>query len=135
MKKLCFRMASLALAMLLLLPTLASCHGSQHRESFTVPDAFDTSRDYEITFWAKNENNPTQQSIYRKAVADFEAIYPNIKVKLKLYSDYGLIYQDVITNIATGTTPNVCITYPDHIATYNEGANMVVPLGGLMEDA
>lgn len=134
MKKLCFRMASLALAMLLLLPTLASCHGSQHRESFAVPDAFDTSRDYEITFWAKNENNPTQQSIYRKAVADFEAIYPNIKVKLKLYSDYGLIYQDVITNIATGTTPNVCITYPDHIATFMTGENVMVPLDSLMDD-
>ena len=34
----------------------------------------------------------------------------------------------MITNISTGTTPNVCITYPDHIATYLTGDNVVVPL-------
>ena len=40
---------------------------------------------------------------------------------MRLYTDYGEIYNDVITNIATDTTPNVCITYPDHIATYLTG--------------
>ena len=38
------------------------------------------------------------------------------------------------TNIATQTTPNVCITYPDHIATYKTGTNVVVPLDTLMKD-
>lgn len=128
------RILLLVLAVVILLPTLASCHGSRERNRFDVPEAFDTSREYEITFWAKNENNPTQQDIYRKAVKDFEALYPNIKVKLKLYSDYGLIYQDVITNISTDTTPNVCITYPDHIATFMTGDNVVVPLDSLFAD-
>ncbi len=49
-------------------------------------------------------------------------------VNLRLYTDYGRIYNDVITNIATNTTPNVCITYPDHIASYLTGTNQVVPL-------
>ena len=44
------------------------------------------------------------------------------------------IYNDVITNIATNTTPNVCITYPDHIATYLTGVNQVVPLEELFAD-
>ncbi|MBP3653563.1 MAG: extracellular solute-binding protein, partial [Clostridia bacterium] len=44
---------------------------------------------------------------------------------------YGKIYNDVITNIQTATTPNVCITYPDHIATYLTGDNCVVPLDDL----
>ena len=42
--------------------------------------------------------------------------------------------RQVITNISTGTTPNVCITYPDHIATYITGANVVVPLEDLFAD-
>ena len=37
----------------------------------------------------------------------------------------------MITNIATNTTPNVCITYPDHIATYLTGTNQVVALDEL----
>ena len=113
--------------------TTIGCHGSKERNTFEVPENFDTSRNYEISFWAKNDTNITQVEIYEKAVADFESLYPNIKVNLKLYTDYGRIYNDVITNIATDTTPNVCITYPDHIATYLTGADSVVPLDTLFD--
>jgi len=57
-----------------------------------------------------------------------------VTVKMRLYTDYGKIYNDVITNISTNTTPNVCITYPDHIATYMTGTNTVVPLDALFAD-
>ena len=114
--------------------TLTGCHGSEGMKAFEVPEEFDTSRDYEITFWAKNDTNKTQTMIYEKAIADFEELYPNIHINLRLYTDYGKIYNDVITNIATNTTPNVCITYPDHIATYLTGDNQVVPLDGLFAD-
>ena len=114
---------------------LTGCHGSQGREEFRVPEALDESGTTEITFWAKNDTNKTQTMIYEKAISDFEALYPHIKVNMRLYTDYGKIYNDVITNIATNTTPNVCITYPDHIATYMTGSNVVVPLESLMDDS
>ena len=117
-----------------LLFSIAGCHKKVEREAFDLPQTFDESKTYEISFWAKNDTNATQVDIYKKAIADFEALYPNIKVNLKLYNDYGKIYQDVITNIATDTTPNVCITYPDHIATYLTGENSVVPLDELFAD-
>ena len=122
------------IALILCLACLPGCHGSKRQALFEIPEEFDTSKQYEITFWAKNDTNLTQVAIYKKAVADFEALYPNVKVTLRLYTDYGRIYSDVITNIATGTTPNVCITYPDHIATYLTGDNTVVPLDELMAD-
>ncbi len=117
-----------------ILLVLTGCHGSKGMEAFQVPEEFDESREYEITFWAKNDTNKTQTKIYQKAISDFEALYPNITVNLRLYTDYGKIYNDVITNIATGTTPNICITYPDHIATYLTGTNLVVPLEELFVD-
>lgn len=113
---------------------LTGCHGSRGLDAFVIPEEFDASRQYEITFWAKNDTNKTQTDIYKKAISDFEELYPNITVNLRLYTDYGRIYNDVITNIATGTTPNVCITYPDHIATYLTGTNIVVPLDDLFAD-
>jgi len=122
----------LLIGMLCLL--FSGCHGAVSQESFQVPESFDTSRNYEITFWAKNDTNMNQVAVYKQAIADFEALYPNITVKLSLYTDYGKIYNDVITNIATNTTPNVCITYPDHIATYLTGRNTVIPLDGLFAD-
>jgi len=118
----------------LLLCLLSGCHGSRGLNEFVLPETLDTSRNLEITFWAKNDTNKTQVSIYQEAIADFEALYPNITVNLRLYTDYGRIYNDVITNIATNTTPNVCITYPDHIATYLTGSNTVVPLDTLLTD-
>ena len=115
--------------------SLAGCHGSRGLEPFEMPEDFDSTKQYEITFWAKNDTNKTQTDIYEQAIAGFENAYPNVKVNLRLYTDYGKIYNDVITNISTGTTPNVCVTYPDHIATYLTGVNLVVPLEELWSDA
>ena len=128
------KLFSLMLALLFCCALFTGCHGSKDMNVFAVPEVFDTSRDYEISFWAKNDTNLTQVAIYEQAIADFEALYPNITVNLRLYTDYGKIYNDVITNIATATTPNVCITYPDHIATYMTGDNVVVPLDSLIAD-
>lgn len=113
---------------------LTGCHGSKGLSAFEIPEQFNDSKQYEITFWAKNDTNKTQTAIYEQAIADFQEIYPNITVNLRLYTDYSKIYNDVITNIATNTTPNVCITYPDHIATYLTGENQVVPLDDLFTD-
>ena len=109
-----------------------ACHGARSLDPFVMPESFDTDRQYEITFWAKNDTNMTQVEIYNRTIEEFQKLYPNITVNLRLYTDYGRIYNDVITNISTQTTPNVCITYPDHIATYMTGANVMVPLNDLM---
>lgn len=113
---------------------LTACHGRKSLPEFHVPETLDENRTYEISFWAKNDTNKTQTDIYEKAIRVFEALYPNIHVNVRMYSDYGKIYNDVITNISTGTPPNVCITYPDHIATYMTGTNVVVPLDELFDD-
>ncbi|MBQ7646896.1 MAG: extracellular solute-binding protein, partial [Clostridia bacterium] len=133
MKKL-YRLFSVILLAAIAALSMSSCHGSRNMPVFNVPEEFDVSKNYEITFWAKNDTNKTQTNVYKKAITDFEALYPNIKVNLRLYTDYGRIYNDVITNIQTGTTPNVCITYPDHIATYLKGSNTVVPLDTLFKN-
>lgn len=127
------KIVSAALAGCLLASSLmlTGCHGARKTTTFEVPDTFDDSREYEITFWAKNDTNVAQTNIYNEAIESFEELYPNIHVNIRLYTDYTKIYNDVITNISTQTTPNVCITYPDHIATYMTGQNVVVPLDEL----
>ena len=115
--------------------SLCACHGSIGSAEFVRPDTLDETTEYEITFWAKNDTNKSQSNVYKQAIEDFEKLYPNVTVNLKLYTDYNRIYNDVITNISTGTTPNVCITYPDHIATYMTGNNVVVPLDELITDS
>ena len=130
-----FRLMILMTAVSLCLLLLTGCHGSKGRAEFEVPKELDENRTFEITFWAKNDTNKAQTEIYQEAARRFEEYYPNIHVNIRLYTNYGDIYNDVITNIATETTPNVCITYPDHIATYLMGSNTVVPLDSLFEDS
>ena len=127
-------LAAAAITALTALSVLSGCHGSHKSDAFAIPQSFDESKPVEITFWAKNDTNKTQTAIYKQAIDDFQALYPNITVNMRLYTDYGKIYNDVITNIPTETTPNVCITYPDHIATYMTGTNTVVQLDELMHD-
>ena len=113
---------------------LTACHKANSINAFQLPTEFDTSREYEISFWAKNDSNITQKNIYQRAINSFMELYPNIKVTMKSYTNYQDIYNDVITNIQTNTTPNVCISYPDHVATYLTGNNVVVPLDDLIDD-
>ena len=58
--------------------SLVSCHGELRRKEdenpypnalldFEAPESFDTSKQYEITFWAKSDSNVAQTEIYRKA--------------------------------------------------------------------
>ena len=113
---------------------VSGCHGKIKNSDFEMPSELDEDRNIELTFWAKNDTNVTQSKIYEKAAEDFNKLYPNIKINIRLYTDYGKIYNDVITNISTNTTPNICITYPDHIATYLTGSNTVVELDKLIDD-
>ena len=101
---------------------LCSCHGKTsefHPESDNsdigiTAESFDENKEYEITFWAKNDTNVTQINIYEKAIADFQELYPNITVKLKPYTDYRRIYNDVITNIATDTSYLISLLHNIH---------------------
>lgn len=130
-----------AILITVMLFTVTSCHGTLAGDvpqdtgykSYDVPSEI-TDEPTEITFWSKNDSNITQKLIYENAIASFEKLYPNVKINLRTYTNYGDIYNDVIKNLPTNTTPNICITYPDHIATYTTGADTVVPLDDLMND-
>ena len=65
------KLICLALAVLMaLLCSLTACHGKEEAKVFEIPAEFDTTRNYEISFWAKNDTNMTQVGIYEKAIAE-----------------------------------------------------------------
>lgn len=127
MKKIFYTFSILTISLV-----LSSCHGKLSNYDVDYPEKFDISKEYNIVFWAKNDSRNDQLDVYKNAISSFETFYPNIHVELKNYTDYNLIYNDVIINIPTKTTPNVCIAYPDHVATYMEGSNVVANLDQLI---
>ena len=84
-----FKIAALSAVLSALL--LTGCHGAEAQGAFEIPDSFDENNKIEITFWAKNDTNVVQSRIYSQAIEDFEKLYPNIMVNLRLYTDYGKI--------------------------------------------
>ena len=116
------------------LGVLCACHGRIYIPNFVLPDTFDMSVHHDLTFWAKNDSNPTQRRIFENAIADFEALYPNITVEISHYTSYPELYEAVLQNIGTNTTPNVAIAYPDHVATYLENPSLVVELNDLIQN-
>ena len=122
---------------------LCACHGQlvpkgentiHEDDLFEVPEEFDTSRNYELQFWSKNDNNELQKQTYLKAIEDFQKLYPNIKITIRNYTNYEDVYRDVLKNIPTNSTPNICVSYPDYAATYKSGHNTIVELDSLMND-
>lgn len=134
------RITALILLLALAAALLSGCHGTMDRNAAhegyisEIPLYMDETKKIELTFWAKNDTNKVQTAVYTNAIAEFQKMYPNVTINIRLYADYGRIFNDVITNIATDTTPNVCITYPDHIATYLTGENVMLPLDDWMAD-
>lgn len=132
-KNILLRLSACFLACLFIISAFTGCHHGLRHSEFEIPQRL-SDKEMTITFWSKNDTNISQAKIYEKAIADFEALYPNITVELRSFTNYDDIYRNVLTSLSTDTTPNVCITYPDHIATYMTGGNVVVPLDSLMSD-
>ena len=78
------KIIAVLLAFSCVLLCLSGCHGTQGLHEFVMPDGFDESRTYEITFWAKTDTNLTQADLYRKVIADFQEIYPRTSLLIFL---------------------------------------------------
>ena len=60
----------LSLALIVSL-ALSGCHGSKDTNSFAIPKSFDTSRNYEITFWAKKRYEQDTDGYLQKSDLGF----------------------------------------------------------------
>ena len=59
----------LCFALLLLTAlSLTACHGTRGTAEFVLPEEFDESKEYEITFWAKNDTNKAQSLLYQQTI-------------------------------------------------------------------
>lgn len=105
---------------------------AQVAPDFIMPEGgFDTSKDVTITFY--HQMGAKLQEILNTAIADFNKIYPNIKVEHATYGDYNGVRDQIKTEISVGDQPNIAYCYPDHVALYNV-AGAVQTLDTLIKD-
>ena len=96
--------------------SLAFGPGAEALSAIELPDSLDSAEMIEITFWAASDIHTNQNNIYTRAAREFEALFPNVKVNVRIFTDYDRIHQQAINSLADGITPNVMITHPDNIA-------------------
>ena len=70
--------------------------------------------------------------ILKDGVADFNKLYPNIKVLTNSFGDYEGVRDQISTEIASGRAPSLAYCYPDHVALYNK-SKTVLPLDSWIE--
>lgn len=132
MKKLVSSILLIAMLAAAMLGFLQGCKKTGVAADFVMPEGgFDTEKQITITFY--HSMGAALQEILNDAIADFNAIYPNITVEHESLGDYNGVRDQVKTEIAVGNQPNLAYCYADHVALYN-GAGAVQTLDVLIED-
>ena len=67
------------------------------------------------------------RDILTDGIAEFNKIYPNIKVLATPFGDYPGVRDQVSTELASERAPSLAYCYPDHVALYNK-SKTVLPL-------
>lgn len=90
--------------------TFSSCGGEQ-----------DTR--LKVTFYHTMGQN--LQNVLNKYIADFEAMYPNVKIVHDTMGDYDGVRDQISTELLGGNSPSIAYCYPDHVALYNKSKKVV----------
>ena len=70
-----------------------------------------------ITFY--HTMGSSLQQILNEAIADFNAMYPNITIEHAQVGNYDMVRDQIRLDLAVGNQPNIAYCYTDHIALYN----------------
>lgn len=120
----------LSLASVLSVTGLASCGGNGGNTGgtlepvvFEIPEGGYDGSEVEIVFYSTMGDN--LQQVFNTYLADFNAIYPNIKVKHEQPGGYDDVRDQIKTEVSNGIHPNLAYCYPDHVALYNKAKAVV----------
>ncbi|MBE5809561.1 MAG: extracellular solute-binding protein [Clostridiales bacterium] len=114
---------------LLALIMLISCMTGLMTASAEDVVAYDGS-EVTITFYHTMGSNLT--TVLDAYIAEFNTLYPNIKVEYTSVGGYDDVRDQVATEITVGAQPNIAYCYQDHVALYNL-ARAVQPLDAYID--
>ncbi len=133
MKRIVSMILLLAMVFALALSATSCNFGKKNNQAadFVMPEGgYDGSA---VTIKFYHSMGAALQEILNTAIADFNEIYPNITVEHESLGDYNGVRDQVKTQIAVGSQPNIAYCYPDHVALYND-AGAVQTLDVFIDD-
>jgi len=122
------RSIAFLLALVMMVGLLAACGGEAAPAeteaaaaapvgNFTVPEGGYDGSAVEIVFYNTMGSNLTP--VLDTYIAEFNKLYPNIKVTSTNVGNYDDCRDQISTEITVGNQPNIAYCYPDHVALYN----------------
>ncbi len=73
----------------------------------------------EVTITFYNTMGANLTAVLDAYIAEFNALYPNIKVEYTSVGGYDDVRDQISKEIPEGIQPNIAYCYPDHVALYN----------------
>jgi len=89
----------------------------QNVGNFVVPEGGYDGSEVEIVFY--NTMGANLAAVLETYIAEFNKIYPNIKVVSTNVGNYDDCRDQISTELTVGNEPNIAYCYPDHVAMYN----------------
>ena len=134
------RILALLLASMMLVGTLAGCGGGNKETtapetgtpSTTAPEG-GSGEATTITLWTYPIGSWGDQDTLDQIIANFNAVYPDIKVEVQLL-DYTSGDDTVTSAIAAGTTPDIVMEGPERLVSNWGAAGKMVDLSDLWDD-
>ncbi|MCF0237810.1 MAG: extracellular solute-binding protein [Sphaerochaetaceae bacterium] len=99
-------------------------------EAFQVPEGGYDGSAVTIKFYHTMGSNLS--TVLNDYIAEFNQLYPNIKVEWEAIGSYDDVRDQISTQIFVGSQPNLAYCYPDHVALYNM-AGAVATLDNLID--
>ena len=97
--------------------------------NFNVPEKAYNGEAVEIEFY-HTMGEPLRKEL-DKGIAEFNKLYPNIKIKHEQVGGYDDVRNQIATELTAKAEPNIAYCYPDHVALYNL-SNSVTTLDNLI---
>lgn len=127
MKKISSKIPSFVAVALLGAVVLTGCGGTNTSDYVGDPTQLSAT----VTFW--HTMGQANQDVLNAMIAEFNEVYPNIKIEHSIQGGYDELRDKVSSAIPAGTTPTMAYCYPDHVADYMS-AGAVEELTKYVED-
>ena len=85
-----------------------------------------TTVKFYTNLYDKDPENPTESKMMDEIIADFNKIYPDIKIDYEKVGQYAAVNERITTELSTPKQlPNMAVCYPDYVVNYFDSGKVL----------
>lgn len=135
------KLKSKTLLYVLLAGTVAGIVGCSNNDTnHSISDTNGTDLNTTVKFYTnlyddKDAEKPTESKMMDEIIADFNKVYPNIRIEYEKVGQYAKVNERITNELSTPKQlPNMAVCYPDYVVNYFDSGK-VLKMDDYMNDA